>query len=210
MHSANAAEWVLRLVTSPERAASTVGDLLEESTGRNILWFWTSTLRTAACHVLKDLWVFRGRMAWLAFSGLVEFVLLGMALGMVVIRLWTDYFPYQYGPNSTYIPPWGFYCIIAAMVTAVPLMVGWEIASRSRGRELAAALALALALAVPNALRAIGSGKLVHRIETPYPYVDNILVGFFTMALFATAGAMLFRLRDLPRGRSVLGSVRPK
>jgi hypothetical protein len=42
MRKAAIAEWILSLVTTPERAASTAGDLLERPSG-----FWLSVIRTA-------------------------------------------------------------------------------------------------------------------------------------------------------------------
>ena len=46
MRSARIAEWVLSLGTTPARAASTVGDLMEGAQGRGRLWFWASVLQT--------------------------------------------------------------------------------------------------------------------------------------------------------------------
>ena len=39
MRNATAAEWILTLTTTNDRAASTVGDLLEETSSRGGLWF---------------------------------------------------------------------------------------------------------------------------------------------------------------------------
>jgi hypothetical protein len=41
MRNASIAEWILSLATSPERAAATVGDLLEKSSS-----FWLSVFGT--------------------------------------------------------------------------------------------------------------------------------------------------------------------
>lgn len=57
MRKGDAAEWILSLTTTPERAASTAGDLLQESATRGTAWFWSSLLRTAASmvwHVWAD------------------------------------------------------------------------------------------------------------------------------------------------------------
>lgn len=40
------AEGLLALVTTPDRATSTVGDLMEHAGQRGGLWFWSSVLRT--------------------------------------------------------------------------------------------------------------------------------------------------------------------
>jgi len=47
MHKDRIAEWILGLVTTPERAASTVGDLTESAAHHGGLWFWSHVLRTA-------------------------------------------------------------------------------------------------------------------------------------------------------------------
>jgi hypothetical protein len=48
MRKVQIAEWILGLVTSRDRAASTVGDLIEQAAARGVLWFWSGALRTAA------------------------------------------------------------------------------------------------------------------------------------------------------------------
>ncbi|MBI5280897.1 MAG: hypothetical protein HY858_04380 [Candidatus Solibacter usitatus] len=210
MRNANAAEWILRLVTTPERAASTTGDLLEEASGRSAFWFWSSTLRTAACHVWKDLWVYRGRMAWLGFSGLLAIWLFTFGVSTLVIVIWMAVSPYSTDGSSFYIPPWGHYRLFATLAIVGPLIAGWDVASRSKGRELAAALALTVALAASTAINGLSSGGVVQRIETPYTRVDNLLIDFGVMALSAMAGAMLFRLWSLVRGRSASGPALPR
>jgi hypothetical protein len=47
MRKVDAAQWLLSLTTTPERAASTAGDLAEEYASRGLLWFWWSLLGTA-------------------------------------------------------------------------------------------------------------------------------------------------------------------
>lgn len=44
MKGAGCAEWLLRRVTSRERAAAQVGDLLEEAASRGAGWFWRAVL----------------------------------------------------------------------------------------------------------------------------------------------------------------------
>ncbi len=112
MPKETAAEWILTLVTTPDRATSTVGDLLEEGSGRGACWFWSSVLRTAASHVWRDLCSARGRMIRLAFSGVLEWWAVSWGLGTVVILEWVQNWPYPYGPNGMYIPPWGFYGLL--------------------------------------------------------------------------------------------------
>jgi hypothetical protein len=58
MRSIQVAEWILGLVTSADRAASTTGDLAEESQGP--LRFWSSVARTASallwCDIAENPW----------------------------------------------------------------------------------------------------------------------------------------------------------
>jgi hypothetical protein len=72
MRSVPIAEWILALVTTRDRAASTVGDLTEGMATRGVIWFWSGVLRTAALllwrHVAEDP------------VGVTGLALLGMAL----------------------------------------------------------------------------------------------------------------------------------
>jgi len=69
MRNAAAAEWILSLVSAPDRAASTVGDLVEEASARGTLWFWSSVLQTAGSHLWNDLCVSPLRTVGLALWG---------------------------------------------------------------------------------------------------------------------------------------------
>ncbi len=55
MHNINIAEWILALVTTRDRAASTVGDLAEGAATRGAVWFWSGVLRTAASLLWRDI-----------------------------------------------------------------------------------------------------------------------------------------------------------
>jgi hypothetical protein len=46
MREGRIAEWILSLVSAPDRAASTVGDLLEDAVTRGWFWFWMCIART--------------------------------------------------------------------------------------------------------------------------------------------------------------------
>jgi hypothetical protein len=202
MPKETAAEWILTLVTTPDRASSTVGDLLEEGSSRGACWFWSSVLRTAASLVWRDLCDAWGRMIWLAFSGVLEFIVVAATLVNIVVMLWMAIWPYPYGPNGIYIPPWGFYGLRIAVITVVPLLVGWDAARRSKGRELAAGIALTSAFATGSAPDAFLTGALVRRMEKPYPYVQNELVVLCAVGLFVMAGALLYRLRAQRRSQA--------
>jgi hypothetical protein len=53
MHALSLAEWILRRVTSKDRAASIVGDLLEASAGKGRVWFWLSLSRVVLAHAWR-------------------------------------------------------------------------------------------------------------------------------------------------------------
>src|ERR1019366_521350 len=89
MRNATAAEWILSLATTPDRAASTVGDLLEEASARGVFWFWSSVLRTASSHLWRDLRAAPLRILGLAFSGLLAYLVLIVCLGFLESGVWS-------------------------------------------------------------------------------------------------------------------------
>lgn len=55
MDSARIAEWILALVIPPDRAATTLGDWMEDARERGPVWFWSCVFRTVAAQVWSDL-----------------------------------------------------------------------------------------------------------------------------------------------------------
>ena len=158
MRNAAAAEWLLSLVCEPEQACSVTGDLLEQGHGRGAFQFWLSVLQTASFHVLQDLRSAWGWMLWLAVLGFLEFAVVGMLVSSIVAAIiitWMRHWPYLITPNSSYIPPWGYNALVLADITAVLFIVGWDVARRSGGRELASSVASLCALGAWWALRAL-------------------------------------------------------
>jgi hypothetical protein len=47
MRRASIAEWILSRATTPERAATIVGDLVEGAESHGTVWFWLSVIQTA-------------------------------------------------------------------------------------------------------------------------------------------------------------------
>jgi hypothetical protein len=81
MRSASLAEWLLSLVTTPGRASSIVGDLIEEVGARGALWFWSCVIRT----FLSILW----RSLLSAPISMVVFAVAGWFLYMFIsLILW--------------------------------------------------------------------------------------------------------------------------
>ncbi len=194
MRSARFAEWVLRLVTTPERAASIAGDLLEESDGRGWHWFWAAVLNTAVSHVWSDMRSARGRMLWLAIRGVLEGIVVVFLVFNTIVMLWVELWPYETAPNTYFIPPWAFYGIQIAFKTLLPLLIGWDIAQRSNGREVAAGVALNALMAAFTLTGILVSGSVVSRHTGPYPYAENTVLTFCIGAVCVMAGAVLCRV----------------
>jgi hypothetical protein len=71
MRNADFAEWMLSQVSSRERAAATVGDLLEEISRRGVSWFWVSVAQTVWSLVWREFNAHRGRMLRYGAAGAV-------------------------------------------------------------------------------------------------------------------------------------------
>jgi hypothetical protein len=54
MTKSSIAEWILSQVFPPDRAASTVGDWMEDADKRGNIWFWWNVLRTAVSAIWSD------------------------------------------------------------------------------------------------------------------------------------------------------------
>ena len=85
MRRAGLAQWILSLATTPDRSATTVGDVLEQSSTLGILWFWSSVVRTACSLCWRDLCSAPRRLAWLGLRGWLESLVFEYAFGMTVI-----------------------------------------------------------------------------------------------------------------------------
>ena len=148
MRNAQVAEWILSLVTSPDRAASTVGDLMENAAHRGALWFWTGVLRTAFSMMWRDVTANPGRMVRLAGGAF----LLGLALtfvGFLVIIPLTMVLSSAGVQDGKVYSSWPFTVasVLVAMIL-VPLQQGRWLARRAPGHELVPCLALAIISAV--------------------------------------------------------------
>jgi len=122
------AERMLEMVTTSQGAASIVGDLLEDASSRHALWFWFSSLKIFASHLLQDLRNHWLRMIWLGFS---EFVIYAIGIVFIVGEIieGKSYFRH-------YVP------IVQYLLFGFPILLGWHIARRSHGLELASGLSL--------------------------------------------------------------------
>ena len=69
MHKDRIAEWILRLVTTPERAATTVGDLMESAGQHGGFWFWSNLVQTALAMLWNSFAAEPGRFLKLGIRG---------------------------------------------------------------------------------------------------------------------------------------------
>ena len=147
MRSARVAEWILAQVLPPYRAASTVGDWMEDAAERGPIWFWSSVFRTVFARVWSDFAESPGFMVSLALRGwlystwlmvgtlflLILPMFIVVALGMLA-GYWVR--PLHWHPSQT---------LVTAVIAQV--WMGWcefqtgrWIARRAPGRELAAGI----------------------------------------------------------------------
>jgi hypothetical protein len=139
MRSIHIAEWILRLLTSQDRAASTVGDLAERAASRRGVWFWSGVLRIAASLLWRAVAENPARIIGIAFIGLaVEAVatLLIAGLGGVV-----EFVAGMSGHSGQFTSALG--TIDEAAHLVVTVLVGRMLARLAPGRELGACLAYA-------------------------------------------------------------------
>ena len=87
MRNARIAEWFLSLVTTPDRAAAAVGDLLEVHSPHGSVRFWVSVVATLCAHIWGDLAAHPIRMAGLAVQGILLQLLfsVAMAIGLALL-----------------------------------------------------------------------------------------------------------------------------
>lgn len=138
MHSTHIAEWILGLVTSRDRAVSTVGDLVEEASSRGMVWFWSGILRISASLLWRGVAENPLRLAGVAFIGLAVDVvasLLAAALSGLVF-FFVARSGHQLQGNSVW---WTIG--LDAPTLLLSLWIGRMLARWAPGRELSACLA---------------------------------------------------------------------
>ena len=86
MRSTRVAEWILAQVTSRQRAAAVIGDLLEKVPVRGVLWFWWSVATTAVALVWRDVTAHPLRTLGLGLTGYLARAL-ERTLGCLDLRL---------------------------------------------------------------------------------------------------------------------------
>lgn len=162
MRSDRLAEGILSLVAPDDRAASAVGDLVEEAPARGRVWFWWSVARLALSLLGRDLvsvpftMAISSALAWFLYMGVsvviafAGYVLVTLAWGVAyvlthhtglellvdVLRVRFDWPP---------IPAWTTYAIQASVLFAIaPFQIGRGSASHWRGHELSLVVVMLL------------------------------------------------------------------
>jgi hypothetical protein len=149
MHSMNIAEWILALVTSDDRAASTAGDLRERAASHGVFWFWSSVLRTAISLLWCDITERPARFTGLAFLGLAVYIgidlifagLSGVAFFLVA--------PLRVGSIGGRL--W-----FTAPVVVSSLIIGRMLAQWAPRRELTACVVFAIVASIYNLVPMLG------------------------------------------------------
>ncbi len=135
MHNARIAEWLLALVTTKDRAAATVGDLMEQN--RGAVWFWASVLGTSLSIAWNEVKAHPGKMALIAVVGFLLQHLSGDAVALASVRAmaaWTRW-------HHVGVPLW-FSCKGYIDTFAISFLAGWLAARCAPRRELPAGLAM--------------------------------------------------------------------
>ena len=192
MRNAQIAEWILSLVTTPERAASTVGDLMESAPSRGR--FWLGVLRTGVSLLWREVAVDPARMIGLAVRGtlleivmFMAFVILAAFLGGIVGAVW--YAAGIAGASHPITMAIGWVLAGAIGCVLIPFQIGRWLARRAPGRELAPGLAQSILSAVFTLMAAGFVGTNV--FET----VLSVMLGPIPMF----AGAVWVRRKRLSR-----------
>ena len=140
MSKVEIAEYLLSFTTTPERATSTAGDLMEQSAVRGSVWFWRTLVTTTVSLVWRELTLAPGQMAWLGFRAVVIqaiFIPVIIVVG-IVGGLFVSFVMEMDGKESAVILGKSF-AIFG--FTASHLFIGRWLGRRARGRELAACAA---------------------------------------------------------------------
>jgi hypothetical protein len=129
MLRARVAEWILELVVPHDRAASTVGDLMEEAGARGASWFWVNIAGTFASALWGQFQAEPWRVAGLGFLGLA----FAIAASLPIIFVESKIIP---------LPSWQWQAAQHANSIIVSLLTGIWVARLAKGRELSASLAV--------------------------------------------------------------------
>jgi hypothetical protein len=155
MRSAHIAEWILALITTPDRAASTAGDLTERAATRDAVWFWFSVFRTAASLLWRGVAEHPARLTGLALFGIALYAGIGLLFALLdgVVGFIAAYT----SGNHFEVDSIGWKIWFAAPVLVSSLLIGRILARWAPGRELAACVVYAVLVSIYNLVPALGN-----------------------------------------------------
>jgi hypothetical protein len=154
MHSAHIAEWILALVTTRDRAASTVGDLTEWAATRGAVWFWSGVLRTAASLLWHDVAERPARVTGLAFLGLAVYI--GIDLVFAGLSGVAFFRAAMASGHPLHLDSIGWKLWFTAPVLVSSLFIGRMLARWAPGRELAGCVVYAILASIYNLVPMLG------------------------------------------------------
>lgn len=180
MHSGHIAEWILSLVTTRDRAASTVGDLTEVAASRGVVWFWFAVVRTAASLLWRDVAEHPGRVTGLAFLGLAVYI--GIDLLFAGLSGVAFFGAAVATGHPLHLDSIGWKLWFTAPVLVSSLAIGRMLARWAPGSELAACVAYTIVASIYNLFPMLG---------------DNGAFSALLCVLIVPAGAAWGRYRRL-------------
>lgn len=202
MHRGRLAETLLSLVGPADRAASAVGDLVEEATGRGSVWFWLSATRLWLSLLGRDLVAaplakaVSCVVAWFLYMalsvvlGLVGYVAVTVLWGMAYVvahhtgfELLADALRIRF--DWPPIPDWATYAIQAAVLFALaPAQIGRGSTRFWHGHEVSLAIVMLVVwTAMSTFVPVVGIGIRVSPSMVP------------VMVMFFLVGALYERFR---------------
>ena len=154
MHSVTIAERILALVTTADRAASTVGDLTEVAATRGAVWFWSGVIRTAASLLWSDIAERPARFTGLAFAGLAVYVVIDLLFaGLSGVAFFLAAMP---DGHPLHMDSLGWRLWFLAPVVTGSLLIGRLLARWAPGRELAACVVYGTLCTIYNLMPELG------------------------------------------------------
>ena len=187
------AEWLLVLVTSRERAASIVGDMMESAATHSV-WFWSSVLRTTASLLWRGFAASPRGMLVLAFRGWLMGLLLAFGV-FVCIAVGIGLYPRLPLAESTAVLSRAVYAADLVGLTLCQFLVGRWIARLAPGRELSAWLALMIMEEILNLMLSIVPLTFGHRFPIEDWSWRSLTWTFAWMDLPCLAGTIWVRRR---------------
>jgi hypothetical protein len=154
MHSVHIAESILALLTTRDRATSTIGDLTERAATRGVVWFWSGVLRTAASLLWRDVAEHPARLTGLAFLGLAVYI--GIDLLFAGLSGFVFFWATMASGHPLHLDSIGWKLWFTTPVLVSSLLVGRMLARWAPGRELAACLMYAVLVSIYNLVPMLG------------------------------------------------------